>query len=105
MRISDWSSDVCSSDLQPARDVGGHQFARIFVLKLVDAAFAAAVTERFPFGPRHRPERLCLPEWRGGAHFTQRSSSAAMSSGLSTCVNSSIGFPSDRKSTRLNSSH
>src|SRR3546814_5457474 len=65
MRISDWSSDVCSSDLQPARDVGGHQFARIFVLKLVDAAFAAAVTERFPFGPRHRPERLCLPEWRG----------------------------------------
>src|SRR3546814_13877689 len=29
MRISDWSSDVCSSDLQPAQDAEAHHLAPV----------------------------------------------------------------------------
>src|SRR3546814_9502192 len=47
MRISDWSSDVCSSDLQQATDAAHHQ-----------------KTEDFPFGhDRHSDERLRPVRW------------------------------------------
>src|SRR5690606_5020583 len=48
---------------QPAGDAGPVDFAGILVLQLGQAAFAAAVAKRFPFGRAHRLERLGFPEW------------------------------------------
>jgi len=52
---------------QPAADACPEDLARILVLELRQAAFAAAVAKRFPFGRGHRLKRLGFPEWRG--HF------------------------------------
>ena len=46
---------------QPAGDVGREQLAGDVILKLVEAAFAAAVAQGFPFGPAQLGERA-LPE-------------------------------------------
>src|SRR3546814_13398073 len=55
MRISDWSSDVCSSDLVPIRAVFEHPTV---------AGLAAALTgtdqARSPLAARERPEPLAL---------------------------------------------
>src|SRR3546814_5668109 len=61
MRISDWSSDVCSSDLRPGADHRsthpdlrrGHQRARLRVRACSDAQHARDLPE--PHGPDHRP--------------------------------------------------
>ena len=47
---------------QPASDIGGVNFPRVFVLKLVEAAFAAAVAQAFPFALCHLGERFIPPE-------------------------------------------
>src|SRR3546814_7715706 len=38
MRISDWSSDVCSSDLQFSADMGSHAVKRIEDVRILRAA-------------------------------------------------------------------
>src|SRR3546814_8885103 len=79
MRISDWSSDVCSSDLD--RKTGAIQLAgnRYWAPELVELA-GQAVTIRFD------PEQLHAP-----IHVYDRAGRFLVTA--------------DRKSTRLNSSH
>ena len=47
---------------QPAGDVGVVNTARILVFELVQAASAAAVAERLPFGVAHFSERFGFPK-------------------------------------------
>src|SRR3546814_9218527 len=83
MRISDWSSDVCSSDLQ----IGGLSRAIGFQQGCLDFAVGPATVQRLnpdsaPLGHR-APATVTLEHPRASRR----------------------GQPIDRKSTRLNSSH
>src|SRR3546814_8289396 len=120
MRISDWSSDVCSSDLQvadqrglagaeKAGDHGGGNFADRGVLREGHGSapvVACAVTEC-----RRRPRRL--PQLLTTRHRHTPSDGPAptvLMAGLRACGSSRIarlpGSPAgDRKSTRLKSSN
>src|SRR3546814_2871980 len=103
MRISDWSSDVCSSDL----------------LDLIPAAGVPATSDAaapaFPRAAESAGEvlgRLTLPGLgitgaRGCLSLRRaRDVSSRMAVGLSARGSSlSLGSERDRKSTRLNSSH
>src|SRR3546814_7572482 len=97
MRISDWSSDGCSSDLQPPPELvvgqGEKHQSRIGGDLLHDAV-------EMDVGPDHRPEmahRLHILERADGrlGDILQR-----LASGVRKQVEMA-----DRKSTRLNSSH
>src|SRR3546814_2086173 len=104
MRISDWSSDVCSSDLM----TGENPFIRLAEKDgdplSTDASFWRVVT--CPGGPGHvlyvRSE-LTEGDWR------IYSDNIAMARWLQETVqgmlNPELADTSDRKSTRLNSSH
>src|SRR3546814_2607100 len=47
MRISDWSSDVCSSDLPPPRSMAGTEFPKGNANLILDLAAAASGAIRF----------------------------------------------------------
>src|SRR3546814_3690066 len=112
MRISDWSSDVCSSDLHSLRDTRAprNQLLDLFVER-VDLG------TRFGQGLRHHDGLSLLTLGRQkAADFTMIRGPvwpAAGQSGTAACrtryrptitrVASTPGI--DRKSTRLNSSH
>src|SRR3546814_8915959 len=128
MRISDWSSDVCSSDLELRRWLLGPESrargrrrglaARLMDVASYDEQGAAAIeaiiraardlpsegwlarlAEGDPFGPI---ERL-LAEVRGTA--LARASAQDAGYGIETEVAELDASLVDRKSTRLNSSH
>src|SRR3546814_3709061 len=90
MRISDWSSDVCSSDLVVVQDAGG-----CFALHVADAIIEQAVS---PAGePRdtlrfERASAIAVP-----GHAQPLFDLAALARAMT--------MAGDRKSTRLNSSH
>src|SRR3546814_10096723 len=102
MRISDWSSDVCSSDLsaQFVADVGKeHGFRSIGPLRmlpcLLQQFLAVPQIPRHPIEHRHgaRPGAdlvTTVLAWNIGNRFTGRNRGENAE---------------DRKSTRLNSSH
>src|SRR3546814_9006443 len=128
MRISDWSSDVCSSDLGTPCALaacGG------FMNAVTIAAQRGVFFEPFEMhhaianDARHRDADLMrgqqLKQWRGGhfaagvqidcnaprARFTKEAQSAAR---CLVCCDAALArrktkAPRDRKSTRLNSSH
>src|SRR3546814_5494461 len=107
MRISDWSSDVCSSDLAIARDVeavgaaaaiisvvetgiGAHRAQPRHVIEQIAPDRIRTVGEPAGKRLRHRIEQdLRGPDRRGVEEDDARLMDAAL----------------DRKSTRLNSSH
>src|SRR3546814_2510751 len=101
MRISDWSSDVCSSDLLPLRWDASHPLSR------VPQDRAVLLPERFRGGcsfgggglPSPSPARSSdgFPPATG----TLWSVAGPESIRLSRCVVAKL----DRKSKRLNSSH
>src|SRR3546814_4720804 len=104
MRISDWSSDVCSSDLlsKQAGDYGPVSPPAVIVRLRVQSALAGALEKSVQ--PADRPTRYrmdasyCAPQQSqvNAAH-------SATSRGASAIYSSTIHR--DRKSTRLNSSH
>src|SRR3546814_1645358 len=87
MRISDWSSDVCSSDLEPARigaddvdrrDVGGDAFEqrRVEISRVVDVtrrvrAVAAGARAVAAFRARHRIVQVRGPQIRSEEHTSE----------------------------------
>src|SRR3546814_8117808 len=97
MRISDWSSDVCSSDLLfgelDLRDITffGQDWGSLIGLRLVAAQperFARVVIGNGGMPTGERPPNEAFLSWQTFARTTEH-------------------FPvgGDRKSTRLNSSH
>src|SRR3546814_2482902 len=127
MRISDWSSDVCSSDLKQARDWGYQRLVANKVVLLADAAPPpiARVTEAgcastLAFELSDGDERILVN--CGGAALTGATIPADLARGLRTTpahsmlvvadsnsnallANGSPGKGVARKSTRMNSSH
>src|SRR3546814_5139574 len=98
MRISDWSSDVCSSDLQIAStdeaDVRCNPFERSLVSGVVLTRGGAHPTSHVPgYG------------W-DAAHLMRYCAAAEEEGGWTKYVEEFLkGDEADRKSTRLNSSH
>src|SRR3546814_10441419 len=96
MRISDWSSDVCSSDLD-AEHVGDH--VRVGIGTGLDrrGVRANALRERRRVGlARMREQALGDVEQLGHPDTAARGHEAHRDQ---------VAFAQDRKSTRLNSSH
>src|SRR3546814_10224819 len=103
MRISDWSSDGCSSDVQGE---AGRGFSR----------FAAMPTAPLP-SPSGPPAQLACVRWRANQWFANAPPHPLPSQGREQELaaeaaptkargfESSTAVPLDRKSTRLNSSH
>src|SRR3546814_3240492 len=102
MRISDWSSDVCSSDLLPKPFE-----PRELVLRI------NAILRRVPPpAPVMPPDKIVFGEFcfdlereeltRAGAFVRLTTAEASLLKALARRANA---FSRDRKSTRLNSSH
>src|SRR3546814_5363890 len=95
LRISDWSSDVCSSDLERSRagigfvPQGRHVFPHLTVTENLEVGLSALARKGFK-GPKKIPDMVydLFPK-------------------LTQIANRKAGVLSggDRKSTRLNSSH
>src|SRR5690606_39754860 len=104
----DWSSDVCSSDLQPSGTAGTHRarsdwrswpvLARrlVFTSRLCRTAGRTGAARRSCGNPPAIAVRQ--PDLRPGAH-------GAVVRLLLPCGNLRAEGQADRKSTRLNSSH
>src|SRR3546814_7437055 len=90
MRISDWSSDVCSSDLGVVRQRPAHDLARMH-LGAVDRAAEQLLERQRPVAG--------VEEQRG----EDLAGVAAQALGEVAAGRGRVG--QDRKSTRLNSSH
>src|SRR3546814_2468753 len=106
MRISDWSSDVCSSDLTKASEIGlgAEAFNQIGNIHFTDSQITRSAGVENPFVSQGLQEQLrvhaCLPQpYQAGSH----SDIAGGPSKL--CPYLWNDPPLDRKSTRLESSH
>src|SRR3546814_7797702 len=114
MRISDWSSDVCSSDLQAARTLYRSLFPSFpsFPAPLAEAAPAGTVAG--PIGADPTPVALVQDALRAavvvapvGAVEAVQAPRSAAARGMDEAALADIDadVAQDRKSTRPNSSH
>src|SRR3546814_5285301 len=103
MRISDWSSDVCSSDL---RMVVLHFRAGSKSDDFGATPLLACPAERFVDGNPGQPGRqLCVAAKAGHGLIGVDISVLHHVLGFAIVVEDAARCPVDRKSTRLNSSH
>src|SRR3546814_8578466 len=114
MRISDWSSDVCSSDLAAAQIEKDGELVHQTVLPLFTGSGSEPAADRESRAaviadPRTRRARLRPHEARPRKAYGQtRPAYSRRAHKPGKRQGCSIGFPDgsvDRKSTRLNSSH
>src|SRR3546814_3115826 len=98
MRISDWSSDVCSSDLL-SRAV--HGVARPVFYRGEQIGERRYFDERLTQFILRRRDPVRFGDWRDGREAVQHFDGPALI--LARLL--SLAEDSDRKSTRLNSSH
>src|SRR3546814_6661734 len=103
MRISDWSSDVCSSDLSRSNVANGRRYRLGHVNETVNVSFSLPINDRHALfdarlgiappmiTQRVQPRRQDQGRWHSRLVAKKRRSAPA--------------FQVDRKSTRLNSSH
>src|SRR3546814_2970283 len=120
MRISDWSSDVCSSDLQQIdarlvvhagieEQVAGHQRRRLLPLHVEsDAAIAAPVIGNGAAAVRNDEPELGKPLEEVGAQQLHEGGGIRIDvvrAGEMEVRIAGVADMEDRKSTRLNSSH
>src|SRR3546814_2420379 len=96
MRISDWSSDVCSSDLVDGLiEARGNQ---IVVARIPDVAMAALIIGT----PLSAIEKASFERHQEPVLAPMVAGFAGVAAGV---VDHVVEEPVDRKSTRLNSSH
>src|SRR3546814_2791406 len=101
MRISDWSSDVCSSDLAAAEAGSGRRCRQVEELA------------QLALGPDEVRQGVAVEDFQEGLQglADRRSEDAAPvqaatgRAGAEAFDDAEIGLGPDRKSTRLNSSH
>src|SRR3546814_3130654 len=96
MRISDWSSDVCSSDLTLPADMTVHAALRFFTEEATHRSYPVVDAEGRLVGLASRSDAL---RWKAGAFDENTTLTETLSDASQTTA-----YP-DRKSTRLNSSH
>src|SRR3546814_3867091 len=100
MRISDWSSDVCSSDLiRAAIDALDHDIVTLLSerMRYIDAA-ARVKQERDTVRDEQRKAEVI-------AHAVETAAQMGLPTDLASALYEQIVEYSDRKSTRLNFSH
>src|SRR3546814_7753164 len=100
MRISDWSSDVCSSDLQKAMYLSCHAWAERGILDGIDVAFhnAGAVL----FGVKEYVPALMAYVDRYGIDLNFQSTLVAVAGAATTATfKEAAGGITERTSTRL----
>src|SRR3546814_4248899 len=109
MRISDWSSDVCSSDLPPVWGVrartGFSTFSFLAEPQKEAATMRPAPMFALAFGLLLAPGSaiaITLPDCAALAAWTEGTD---LREYQVLNPSTTLGFPTDRKSTRLNSSH
>src|SRR3546814_6223916 len=113
MRISDWSSDVCSSDLHEALRIGH----RIAIFEAEHAIFGQRAVEHLEAAVRQRlqrhifglgrlvdPDGVALAEGAASRILARQTDLIAFAEQGAEGVRLA-GSPVDRKSTRLNSSN
>src|SRR3546814_8899015 len=93
MRISDWSSDVCSSDLLPV------------TIQLALMAITIALLVGIPMGVLSALKRGTALDWLANAVGLSGLSIPNFWLGVLLILLVSVHLVGDRKSTRLNSSH
>src|SRR3546814_5308363 len=112
MRISDWSSDVCSSDLRFARQPGAdrrRQPPRLLLAMREASGNIGAEARGIGVGKKRLLRDLDEP--RAGAVIIdrlddpERGGRFAHAQQQSRAVGGQVGAGEDRKSTRLNTSH
>src|SRR3546814_1505099 len=114
MRISDWSSDVCSSDLRSSIDIVNHDVRNAIAnaeraasrSRTPEAAFSSELGRAILGADGLRNRYLDQADagrgpWDATAPFTSIEQSQILRSGRFTGDRTN----GDRKSTRLNSSH
>src|SRR3546814_10336091 len=102
MRISDWSSDVCSSDLRdphgPGRGLSGSGYWSASGRVCPHPCFSVLYIRLLPFGLQNLSHaRHALVGLSGRTEPCLPAARQSLAGGRS--------LPEDRKSTRLNSSH
>src|SRR3546814_9424699 len=106
MRISDWSSDVCSSDLKflpPDEGLGGRAFARTDLFLEVIGKAAGELEDRLGGGVVADQLGRAFPaDFDTREQIGLRPRHAIQALRLETAM---LAEDLDRKSTRLNSSH
>src|SRR3546814_2598902 len=107
MRISDWSADVCSSDLTRLRSVPSSQAPRSAADETAAATLDDLLRGRFSCRA-YRPEPVPRETIERILAMAQRTASWRNGQPWQVAITSGAGterFREDRKSTRLNSSH
>src|SRR3546814_9277760 len=105
MRISDWSSDVCSSDLSQARAADDLLFGAAVVDQVLSGdqrQAAAAQTEAAVLDPAAVARHQAQDPVRTGSRPDARGDDWRRAA---RAAHHRLVPPADRKSTRLNSSH
>src|SRR3546814_5884166 len=99
MRISDWSSDVCSSDLL---DTGARPEVNVRIAVAIMCAQIADETEMLrPLGIAAQKRTFVMP-WNA---FRKKRPADGDIIVVAIGIDEFVSGPADRKSTRLNSSH
>src|SRR3546814_7717057 len=112
MRISDWSSDVCSSDLAEADDAGRGGAYSVADCEVEVVFNAAGMREEARSGFRQMYPSACTMKERcadqplelADAHRERRLGDVRLRRSLGEAAGDHDS-PKDRKRTRLNSSH
>src|SRR3546814_1236895 len=109
MRISDWSSDVCSSDLDPYRPIERLEHARPVdpAVKPIEVDVVALDWKWLFIYPEYgiaTVNEMAAPVDRP-IQFRITASSVMNSFYIPALAGQIYAMPGDRKSTRLNSSH
>src|SRR3546814_3048914 len=119
MRISDWSSDVCSSDLSlaciqhPELDAGCVGHTAHETIESFDLPHQMALSQAADGGiAGHDADAVTAVRNQGGAGAEARGRGRGFTAGVPTAYHDDVETfgsghlqPLDRKSTRLNSSH
>src|SRR3546814_6530121 len=110
MRISDWSSDVCSSDLRPAIRIGGRRGMVAAADEVNDFQLVAIGQDHISIGRTRHHLQIALDRDLGGIKLKLADK---LGKGCAGCNPPRFAVDAegegegngDRKSTRLNSSH
>src|SRR3546814_2709150 len=107
MRISDWSSDVCSSDLQGRAETGGGQAQIDLRRQAQDRNERPATEGRLMALEVYRQKRdlTKTAEPQGAAKTAKGSNAYLIQKQAARRLHYALRLEVDRKSTRLNYSH
>src|SRR3546814_7330891 len=100
MRISDWSSDVCSSDLGDEVVILGHHYQREDIVQFADERGDSFALAQYA-AERGESKYIVFC----GVHFMAEAADILRSDHQTVILPNMEAGCSDRKSTRLNSSH